>query len=172
MNENLASRRRFIVSALTFSTLATIVPGHTWLRSSAAWAGSPESSGHGTMAKLARLLFPHDEIPDSVYAGVIGYVFTTFANDPANAKLIKEAELALDGSGNTPWFDRNEDEQITAITAMQDAAFFAAILATIRGAFYYNPAVWKYLNYPGSSKQYGGYKNRGFDDISWLPGDA
>lgn len=171
MNEKLASRRRFIVAALTFSTLATVVPGHFWLRSSAAWAESPESSDQDTMARLARILFPHDEIPDEVYASVISYVFETFASDPGNAKLIKEAELALDGSGNSPWFDRDEDEQIRVVTGIQDATFFTAILGTVRGAFYYNPAVWKYLGYPGSSKEHGGYKNRGFNDIDWLPGD-
>jgi len=29
--------------------------------------------------------------------------------------------------------------------------------------------VWKHIDYPGSSKEYGGYINRGFNDIDWLP---
>jgi hypothetical protein len=31
------------------------------------------------------------------------------------------------------------------------------------------PAVWKKLGYQGSSWQFGGYLNRGFGDIAWLP---
>jgi hypothetical protein len=34
---------------------------------------------------------------------------------------------------------------------------------------YSNPQVWPLFGYQGSSLEYGGYLERGFDDIAWLP---
>lgn len=172
MNDKNTARRRFLVAALTFSTVASALPGTAWLTSSAAWADEPAAADPNVMARLARQLFPHDEIPDSVYAAVMGNVFAALAANPATEGLLAAAEQALDAYSNTPWIELDEREQIAAIQSMQDAPFFGAILGTVRGAFYYDATVWPYIGYPGSSKEYGGYINRGFDDIDWLPGDA
>jgi hypothetical protein len=29
--------------------------------------------------------------------------------------------------------------------------------------------VWRHFGYEGASAQHGGYINRGFDDLNWLP---
>jgi hypothetical protein len=39
----------------------------------------------------------------------------------------------------------------------------------VRFRLYDNAGLWKHIDYPGSSKEHGGYINRGFDDIDWLP---
>ena len=65
-----------------------------------------------------------------------------------------------------------EDSQIEAVGSIEGEAFFAAILAGLRGTFYYHPKVWAHIDYPGSSKEHGGYKFRGFDDIDWLPEES
>ena len=172
MNDKNTRRRRFLVAALTFSTVATALPGTAWLRSSAAWADASASADLDVMAILARRLFPHDEIPDSVYAAVMGNVFAALAGNPASEGLLAAAEQALDAFSDEAWIELEKSKQIAAIESIQDAPFFGAILGTVRGAFYYDPAVWPYIDYPGSSKEYGGYINRGFDDIDWLPGEA
>ncbi len=167
MNDSQTTRRRFLLAALAFSTAA--VTGTTWLRGAAAWANSTEGTN---LARFGRLLFPHDGLADDVYAEVMDNVLTALAANPAIEDALVTAEQALDAQHDTAWIDRNESEQITAIENIQGEAYFAAIVGTVRGAFYYNPAVWSHINYPGSSKEHGGYKFRGFDDIDWLPGDA
>ncbi len=164
MNDSQTTRRRFLLAALAFSTAA--VTGSTWLRGAAAWASSTDET---TLARFGRLLFPHDGLPDEVYAEVMNNVLVALGSDPATENLLSAAERALDAQHDTAWIDRSESEQVTAIENIQGEAFFAAILGTLRGAFYYNPAVWSHINYPGSSKEHGGYKFRGFDDIDWLP---
>jgi hypothetical protein len=94
------------------------------------------------------------------------------AANPDTENLLAAAEHALDAQQDTAWIDRNETEQIAAIENIQSEAFFSAILGTLRGALYYDPAVWSHINYPGSSKEHGGYKFRGFDDIDWLPDNS
>ena len=37
---------------------------------------------------------------------------------------------------------------------------------------YRNREVWQLVGYEGSSVEYGGYIDRGFDDIDWLPGEG
>ena len=39
----------------------------------------------------------------------------------------------------------------------------------VRAELYYLPAVWALLGFEGSSVEFGGYVDRGFDDIDWLP---
>ena len=164
MNDSLTTRRRFLLAALAFSTAA--VSGTSWLRGAAAWANSTDDT---TLARSGRLLFPHDGLSDDVYAEVMGNVLTALAANPTTDNLLAAAERALDAQQDTAWIDRNETEQIAAIENIQGEAFFAAIVSTVRGALYYNPAVWSHIDYPGSSKEHGGYKFRGFDDIDWLP---
>ena len=167
MNDSQTTRRRFLLAALAFSTAA--VAGSAWLRGAAAWASSSDGT---TLARFGRLLFPHDGLPDKVYAEVMNNVLVALGSNPATEDMLAAAEHALDAQQDTAWIERDESEQIAAIENIQGEAFFAAILGTLRGAFYYNPAVWSHIDYPGSSKEHGGYKFRGFDDIDWLPGDA
>ena len=46
---------------------------------------------------------------------------------------------------------------------------FDLIKATTVVALYDNPLVWKAFGYEGPSVHLGGYVNRGFDDLDWLP---
>ena len=158
------TQSRFLLAAMAFSTTAVI--GTSWLRGAAAWANSTDETD---LARFGRLLFPHDGLADDVYADVMDNVLTALAGNPATEDALAAAEQALDAQHDTAWIDRDELEQIVAIENIQGEAYFAAILGTLRGAFYYNPAVWAHIDYPGSSKEHGGYKFRGFDDIDWLP---
>ena len=38
----------------------------------------------------------------------------------------------------------------------------------VRFGLYNNPAVWRHFGYEGPSAEFGGYINRGFNDIGWL----
>lgn len=164
MNDKQTTRRRFLLASVAFSTAA--VSAHAWLRSSNAWAFEEDTDA---LAQLARRLFPHEGMSDAVYVDVMDGVLSSLANNPNTADMLTSAETALNEQQEGDWFELDESAQIAAIVNIQDKAFFASILATVRGAFYYNPRVWEHINYPGSSKEYGGYKNRGFNDIDWLP---
>jgi hypothetical protein len=159
-----STRRRFLVASLAFSTAA--VTGTTWLRGAAAWA---EADNDATLAQFGRLLFPINGLGDDVYKNVMGNVLSALSGNPATAGALATAEAALDSQQDSSWFDLDEAAQIEAIENIQGEAFFAAIVGTLRGAFYYDPAVWAHIDYPGSSKEHGGYLHRGFDDIGWLP---
>jgi hypothetical protein len=158
------SRRRFVLTGIAASSVLTVP--HRWLPGTIALA---DSGPDPDLTQLARLLFPHSGLADDVYEEVAENLFTSFAASPESAQLLDEADAALDAQVDGDWIDADEDRQVAALKGIEGEAFFAAILAALRGAFYYHPKVWAHLDYPGSSKEHGGYKHRGFNDISWLP---
>ncbi len=164
MEDSRLSRRKFVLSAIAASSV--LATTKRWLPGNDAWAAESENSA---LTRLSRLLFPHPGLADVVYADVAASLFTSFSSDSANGQLLDAAASALDAQVGGNWFGVDEDRQVAAIRNIQGEAFFAAILAGLRGAFYYHPAVWSHLGYPGSSKEHGGYKHRGFNDIDWLP---
>ncbi len=56
-----------------------------------------------------------------------------------------------------------------AIEAMDGTPFFATVRGDIVVSLYNNPLVWRHFGYEGASFDDGGYLERGFDDIGWLP---
>ena len=52
---------------------------------------------------------------------------------------------------------------------MAGTPFFALVHATTVVALYDDHEVWDLLGYEGSSFDKGGYLDRGFDDLDWLP---
>lgn len=121
---------------------------------------------------MARLLFPHDALDDEVYAEVIDSILADAANDALMMALLGEAVNALNAAQGGEWFEAGEGAQIAAMKAVEGEGFFGAILGNVRGRFYNHPKVWVHIGYPGSSLEYGGYVDRGFDDIDWLPEEA
>jgi hypothetical protein len=164
MADTALSRRRFILTAIAASSVVAVP--YRWLSGNSATA---DTTTRPDLVQLARLLFPHAGLADDVYAEVADSLFTSFAANPASAQLLDVANAALDEQVDGNWLDADADSQVAALNGIGDESFFAAILAGLRGIFYYHPKVWAHLGYPGSSKEHGGYKHRGFDDISWLP---
>lgn len=164
MVDSRIARRRFVLGAIAAS--AVIALPRSWLPGNIAWADSSQNPAFG---RLSRLLFPHAGLSQAVYAEVADSVFTSFAADTESGSLLDRAETALDEQTGGEWIDADEDSQISAIRSIEQEAFFVQILAGLRATFYYHPKVWRHIDYPGSSKEHGGYKHRGFNDIGWLP---
>ncbi len=171
MNQGEASRRRFLVATITYSGLISTGLGAALFRAGSAWAQSAKGNAD-ELVRMARLLFPHDAIADDVYAEVIDDVLTAAADDAGLMALLDDAVAALNAVQGGDWFAADAEEQIAAMQAVAGEAFFAAILGNVQARFYNHPQVWEQIGYPGSSVEFGGYVDRGFNDIDWLPEDA
>lgn len=170
MNDKQTTRRRFLLAALTFSGVASSSIGISLLRSSAAWAESKDDLDDlAVMGRFAQLLFPHDGLPATVYGEVISEVLETTAADPSTRELLSTAEQTLDAAQEGSWSELDETSQLAAMKSLENEPFFAGIREMVRFRLYYHPGMWAHIGYPGSSKEHGGYKFRGFDDIDWLP---
>jgi hypothetical protein len=166
MSDSELDRRRFIVAAIAFSGIASAF-GH-----SRAWAQAGSDVGAdtlGAMADMARRLFPHSAIEDSVYAAILDDALAATAADGSFAATLNAAENALNAQQGRRFADLAEPDQLAAMRAVQNEPFFAGIQAAVRTRLYNHPAVWEMLGYEGPSFGQGGYLNRGAGAIDWLP---
>lgn len=172
MNDKITTRRRFLVAAMTLSACASGTFGPSILRVSSAWAESQDNLDQETMAamvRMARILFPHNAMSDEFYGDLLNAVLSGTAGDQSFAAILNAAERALNDARPGDWFDLDESEQLAVMREVQDQGFFGAITGNVRAGIYLSPVFWKHINYPGSSKEFGGYINRGSGDIDWLP---
>ena len=120
------------------------------------------------LTQACRLLFPHDKLADSVYLDAVKDLDTRISRDNANAGLIAQSVDFLQRQTDGKWEQAGAEAQLAALRAGQaEPWFFFWREATIE-SLYRNPVVWKLVGYEGSSIEYGGYLNRGFNDIDWL----
>jgi len=70
---------------------------------------------------------------------------------------------------NGRFLNVSESEQLKALNSIADTEFFQTIRGHMVVALYTDRKVWSELGYEGPSFQFGGYLDRGFDDIDWLP---
>lgn len=166
------NRRQFLHSGgLAAAGVAAVASGATLMASDGAWALQLEAlTGHEGMAllKMCRQLYPHDTLADIYYAGVVEGLDGSAKGDPALAGLLKEGVAALDGAKGVAFADLSNSYQLEVLTAMQDEPFFQAVRGQVVVGLYNNPLVWRHFGYEGASAEFGGYIERGFDDLRWL----
>ena len=165
-------RRRFIVAAVTLAA-GTITPGAAVLLSGRAWAlGENETLPRDVLAAIARQMYPHDALDDSVYAEVMDQAMAMVANDMLFAELVGAAGQALDAGAGGDFAAASPDEQLAALQAIDGEPVFAAVLGAVGNRLYHHPAMWALMNYEGPSWQHGGYLDRGAGEIDWLPDES
>jgi hypothetical protein len=166
------TRRRFVVAAIAGSGALSGGLTLAFLDTATAWASaSPEEKPASARAlgRAARLLYPHAAIADDVYAAVVDDILAAAASDPALATTLDEAMAALDGAREPDFLALDGEDRLAVMTALQEEPWFSAIRLQVLVRLYSRPQLWQLIRYPGSSVEHGGYVDRGFDDIDWLP---
>ena len=151
---------------------ATFVVGNGFLAANdAAWAAEttalkPET--FATLVQMARDIYPHDHVGDEFYVlAVKGY-------DTAEAAAGIEAgiaalDAAAQGKGHASYLGAGwERDRVDILRGMENNAFFQQIRGGLVTGLYNQKAVWPLFGYEGSSFEFGGYIDRGFNDINWL----
>jgi hypothetical protein len=114
-----------------------------------------------TTLRVARVMFPHDRLPDIAYAKVVK------ALEP-EAETVEQGVAALDEP--TPFLElADEDAQLERLRSHEGTDYFELVRSTAVVELYDNPLVWQAFGYEGPSAHLGGYLQRGFDDLDWLP---
>ncbi len=176
MGEALINRRQFLrTSGQVVVSAAVMTGGGTLLRGpSTAWAAPAKTlDAHAskTLRKMARLIYPSPLITDDQYGKTIDGLEKKAKADAAFATLLRDGVASLDSAAKGNWLDADDAASLQALKGMESTSFFQSIRGTLIGGDgpYNLPDVWKKFGYQGSSWQYGGYLNRGFGDVAWLP---
>ena len=166
------NRRQFLESGgLAAAGVAAVASGAVLAAPDGAWAlelGALSEHEGKTLLAMTRQLYPHDTLSDMYYAGVVGGLDAGAADDAELAGLLKEGVAALDRARGVPWIDLSEGYRIEVLKEMESSAFFQKVRGTTVVALYNNKLVWRHFGYEGASYDYGGYIDRGFDDLNWL----
>jgi hypothetical protein len=123
--------------------------------------------GRATALRAARVMFPHDKLPDAAYDKVVSKLEADAAADSGIAATLEQGVAELDANGR--FVELDDDAQLSALGDSEGSAFFDLLKATSVVELYDNPLVWKAFGYEGPSTHLGGYVDRGFDDLDWLP---
>jgi len=127
-----------------------------------------------TLVKFTRDLFPHDRLDDSFYAKAIAPLEDEASKDAVARRLLAEGVAQLDSatiaSAGKPYTEiTDENIRIAAIKKIEGGAFFSKVYNGTMTPLYNQPELWAKFGYEGPSSAQGGYLDRGFRDISWLP---
>ncbi len=162
------SRRRMLVSLARFLPWV-LCSGSVAQILRAAEAGPDSRPAPALLPSVLRELFPHAGLKDDFYVEKAGVLWQQILADP---KLEREvgsglARLATCCSGG--WQQAGRDARVAALSTMQDEGFFQALRDSAVPLIYRDPRLWQQIGYGGNALAQGGYLNRGFDHIDWLP---
>jgi hypothetical protein len=77
--------------------------------------------------------------------------------------------IAADRTYNVAFKDQSSGLQLKNLKRIDGSDFFETVKGATMAGLYGNPRVAAFFGWEGSSVEHGGYINRGFDDIGWLP---
>lgn len=126
---------------------------------------SPSLAAHrmGALTRLLRTMYPHPQFPDGPYERCAEAV-----RDGAQIDL--SAALArLDDLAGGSFRDADDAVVRQLVDGLGRDDAIVAVHSVAINVLYDDPEVWAILGYEGASFNKGGYIDRGFDDLNWLP---
>ena len=163
--------RRQLLSRASAAGASFVIGSGFLAAKNAAWATEMDAIKPETFASLvqmARDIYPHDKVGDEYYVvAVKGY------DTPDNADMVTNGIAALDARAQelkgANYLDLGwERDRVDVLRSMEDDGFFQTVRGGLVTGLYNQKAVWPLFGYEGASYEFGGYIDRGFDDINWL----
>jgi hypothetical protein len=168
------NRRRFLETSSHLATGAALAAagGSAMIlapRGALAATRMISQSQAATLVAMARHLFPHEQLGDQYYAAAVEALDEQAAADPDLAAQLVQGVARLDGAMGMPFARLSSGNQLKVIESVEGTPFFNTVRAATLGALYGNDTIARNFGFEGSSVEYGGYIDRGFDDLGWLP---
>jgi hypothetical protein len=66
------------------------------------------------------------------------------------------------------WVDLSPGYRLASLKQLEATPFFQTVRGECITGIYNNPDVWRHFGYEGPSFEFGGYIERGFNDLGWL----
>ena len=159
-------RRQLLLQAACAFLGATSPAGRLWAETGAA---SVDDELSRFLIILLQRLFPHDGLDPSLYVDVADAMAGAVMSDPAWLSQVQAGRTELDRTSSGAWQELVADDQTRQLSLIEDTEFFLTLRSLGNFLFYNKPDLWPFFGYEGSSFEKGGYLNRGFDDLDWLP---
>jgi len=151
--------------AASSGALSVLAPTTTW----ALELTKLDANSGKVILQVTRHILPHKTLDDAVYALVVKDLDKAAASDAATAALLQGGVASLNKKAKGDWLALSKEKQFDLVKQMSDTEFFEKIRSTAIVSLYNNEMAWAHFGYEGPSWPKGGYLNRGFQDLDWLP---
>ena len=128
---------------------------------------TPEAAA--ILERIIRVAFPHPDFPDAAYERMAARIVTEADSSTWFRVVLTQGLIALGAESEEPFLELSDERALAVLRRVSDLEFFGFIRRTTVLNLYDDPDVWEVLGYEGPSFDKGGYLNRGFDDLDWLP---
>ena len=118
------------------------------------------------LMKMCRDIYPHDRFPDGPYERTANDVISKGNSGAENKTMLSEG---LEKLKKVNYTSMNFNKSTKYLKKIQDSKFFQHVRSTTVVTLYNDQEVWGLLGYEGPSFDKGGYIDRGFNDLDWLP---
>ena len=143
------------------SPLALLAPSRAW----AIDLTSLTSAEAATLLAATRTIAPHDKLEDAAYAFVIRALDAAAAKDESLRRQLQEGIATL-GAG---FASAPESKRVEILREVEATSFFQNLRVQTLQVLYSTPLAYAYFGYEGEAFSKGGYLQRGFNDLRWLP---
>jgi len=121
------------------------------------------------LTRIIRVAFPHPQFPDGPYERMTEKIIEASEESRWFRMALTQGLMTLDTLTEEHFLDLPEDRALAVLKRIADLEFFGFIRRTVVLNLYDDPEVYEALGYEGESFSKGGYVNRGFNDLAWLP---
>ena len=147
------------------SILSALAPSRAW----ALELKTLTSAQGDAILQMGKVLYPHKGLPDAVYALLAKDLDGAAGKDPNTAKMLGDGVAALDKAAGGSFAAAPDAKQHEAVKSLEGTPFFATVRGQCITSLYDNEMAFAHFGYPGPSWDKGGYVQRGFGDLKWLP---
>lgn len=121
------------------------------------------------LVRVLRVIFPHENFPDGPYERSADGIVAAAQGSTWLRTTLTQGLLALTALTDGDFRKLSDDDATRVLRAIETTPFFNFIRSTAVVSLYDDAEVWQILGYEGASFDKGGYIDRGFDDLDWLP---
>lgn len=122
-----------------------------------------------TLIRVLRVAFPHRSVPDGPYERTADTILTEAQNETWFRVALTQGLLSLNQLADGDFRTLDDESALKVLRRVEGTEFFGFVRRTAVLNLYDDAEVWEALGYEGPSFDQGGYINRGFNDLDWLP---
>lgn len=160
----ITTRRQVLITISQLAAAAALVSCSDSNDLSTTAPTTTENSDLELLASVTYDVLPYPELSAEIYVKAAQHVI-----DLNSAVIASGLQQLRDAANNIAWKDVAEAKRVAILTTLQGTPFFAELRNNTVQVLLREPDVFKIVGYGGSTIEHGGYINRGFNDINWLP---
>lgn len=125
-----------------------------------------DAESRALLLRMVRVMYPHARFSDAPYERTCDAIVGAANKSVGQALMFADGMADLRAAG---FADMADDAALAHLRTIEDTPFFQLARSTAVVALYNDHEVWELLGYEGPSYDQGGYIDRGFNDLDWLP---